>query len=211
MQKILILILISEKIKGDNISNNHVTTYSPHDLFQICKLKHENITFRNTTTGEIETVIKNLPLKGSSGYGEVSTRILETSATFISSQLCNIINKSLSSGIIPDRLKYSIVIPVHKKGNKNNVWNYRPISLLTTFSKIFEKVIFKRLIDHFLTYNILTKSQFGFKKNALTTNATYKLINDILLAVNNNKKCGGIFVYLEKAFDCVDHSILLKK
>jgi hypothetical protein len=119
--------------------------------------------------------------------------ILTISATFISSPLCNIINKSLSSGIFPDRLKHSIVIPVHKRGDKNNVSNYRQVSLLTSFSKIFENVICKRLIDHLLTNNILTKSQFGFKKNTSTTNATYKLINGILQALNNKKKCGGIF------------------
>jgi hypothetical protein len=116
----------------------------------------------------------------------VPRKILKISATFISSPLCNIINKSLSSGIFPDRLKYSIVIPVHKRGDKNNVSDYRPISLLTSFSKIFQKVIYKRLIDH-LTNNILTKSKFGFKKNTSTTNATYKLINGILKALNNKR------------------------
>jgi Notch-like protein len=106
-------------------------------------------------------------LKGSCGYDEVSTKILQTSATFISSPLCNIINKSLSSGVFLDRLKYSIVIPVYKKGVKNNVSNYGPISLLTSFSKIFEKVIYKRLMNHFLANNILTKSQFGFRKKCI--------------------------------------------
>jgi hypothetical protein len=72
---------ISEKIKSVNISNNHVTTYSPLNLFQICKLKYENIIFQNTTTGKIETIIKNLVLKSSSGYDEVSTRILQINAT----------------------------------------------------------------------------------------------------------------------------------
>jgi Notch-like protein len=100
-------------------------------------------------------------LNGLSGNDEVSTRLLQVGATFISSPLCSIVNKSLFLGIFPYRLKYSIV---HKRGDKNNVSNYRPISLLTEFSKIFEKVIYKRLIDHFLTNNILTKSQFGFKK-----------------------------------------------
>jgi Notch-like protein len=192
----------SEKIKSDNNSNNHVTTYSP--LFQICKLKYDNIIFRNTTTDEIESFIKKLPLKGLSGYDEVSTSILEVGATFSSSPLCSIINKSLSSGIFPDRLKYS-------RGDKNNVSNYRPISLLTAFSKVFEKVIYKRLNDHFLTNNILTKSQFGFKKTSPTTNAAYKLINDILQALKNKNKYGGIFFDLEKSFDCVDHNILMNK
>jgi hypothetical protein len=70
-------------------------------LFQICKLNYENIIFQNTTTGEIEAIIKNLPLKGSSGYDEVSTKILKISATFISSPLWNIINKSFHQGYSP--------------------------------------------------------------------------------------------------------------
>jgi hypothetical protein len=169
---------ISDKIDSDNSSNNHTTTYSPFNLFQMCKLEYD-IVFRNTSTDEIQTIKKKLTLKGSFGYDEVSTKILQISATFISSPLCNIINKSLFSGIFPDRLKYSIVIPVYsyKEGDKNIVSNYRLISLLTSFSKIFEKVIHKRLMDRFLTNNILTKSQFGFRKNSSTTNATYKLIN----------------------------------
>jgi predicted nucleic acid-binding protein len=183
------------------------SNYHKHKL----KLKYENIIFQNTTTGEIETIIKSLPLKGSSGYDEVSTRILQISGTFISSPLCNIINKSLSSGIFPDRLKYLIVIPVHKKGDKNNVSNYRPISLLTAFPKIFEKVIYKRVTDHFLTNNILTKSQFGFIKihQLQTQHINYNYYKNnynyiiILQALNNKTKCGGIFFYLEKAFDCV--------
>jgi hypothetical protein len=128
------------------------------------------------------------------GYDEISTKILQISATFISSPPCNIINKSLPSGKFPDRLKYSIVIPVYKKGEKDNLSNYRSISLLTTLSKIFEKVICKRLLDHFYTHNILTKSQFGFRKNVSTVNATYKLLNNILQALNNKRNCGGFLI-----------------
>jgi hypothetical protein len=67
------------------------------------------------------------------------------------------------------------------------------MSLLPSFSKIFEKVIYKRLVDHFLTNNNLTNSQCGFRKNSSTINETYKLINDILMALNNKRKSGGIF------------------
>jgi hypothetical protein len=125
---------VSDKIKSDNSSNNHITTYSPFNFFQMCRLKYDNIIFHNTSTGKIETIIKKLPSEGPCGYDEISTKILQISATFISSPLCNIINKILSSGIFPDRLKYSIVIPVYKRGDKNNVSNYRPISLLQSFS-----------------------------------------------------------------------------
>jgi hypothetical protein len=70
--------------------------------------------------------------------------------------------------MFPDRLKYAVVTPVYKKGEINNMTNYRPISLLTSFSKIFEKIIYKRLMDHFHSKNTLTDNQFGFRKNMST-------------------------------------------
>jgi len=73
------------------------------------------------------------------------------------------------------------------------VTNYRPISLLTSFSKIFEKVIYKRLITHFISNNIFTNSQYGFRKKSSTDKAAYKLIHDILIALNNKRIVGGVF------------------
>jgi hypothetical protein len=81
-------------------------------------------------------------------YDEVSTRILKTSAPYISSPLTYIFNKILSTGIFPDRLKFSEIKPLFKKGDKTEFSNYRPISLLTSFSKIIEKIIYKRLYRH---------------------------------------------------------------
>jgi hypothetical protein len=92
-----IAINITDKIKHDNISSNHTTSYSPYNLSKMYNLKFDSIIFRNTSSGEIESIIKKLPSKGSYGYDEISTKILQISATFISSPLCNIINKSLSS------------------------------------------------------------------------------------------------------------------
>ena len=140
---------ISGKIKGNNSININSTTYSPFNLSQILNLQCGNIVFHNTSTGEIEKIINFFPWKNSCSYDEVSIKLLKISAPFISSPLCCIINKSLSTGVIPTRLKYSIVSPVHKKGDKNNVSNFRPISLLPSFSKVFEKIIYKRLMDHF--------------------------------------------------------------
>ena len=89
--------------------------------------------------------------------------------------------------------------------------NYRPISLLTAFSKVFERIRYDRLLQHIETNNILTNVQFGFRTFSTTDKASYKLIDGILDALNNKMMVGGIFCDLQKAFDCVNHSILLTK
>jgi Notch-like protein len=97
-----------------------------------CKMK-----WQYASTCEIRKIIKTLKSKNSSGYDEITSRIIKVSETCIISPLTYICNAALRSGIFPDRLKYAIVKPVYKKGNRQDISNYRPISLLTTFSKIF--------------------------------------------------------------------------
>jgi len=111
--------------------------------------------FKNMSTKEIEKNINSLKIKESSGYDEISTKILKINSPFISSALSYICNKSTLSGTFPTRLKYAIVQPLLKKGDKENVVNYRPISLLPSFSKVFEKIIYYRLLKHIETNNIL--------------------------------------------------------
>jgi len=105
----------------------------------------------------------------------ISTKILKISAPFIISPLNYISNKSILSGTFPTRLKYSIIKPVYKKGDRDNVANYRPVSLLTAFSKVFERIIYDRLLQHIETNNILTDVQFGFRTFSSTDKASYRL------------------------------------
>ena len=100
------------------------------------------------STKEFFNIIKSIKTKNSYGYDEISTKILKISSNYITSPLTCICNKIILSSSFPDRLKYSIIKPVCKKGDKVNYTNYRPISLLTSFSKIFEKAIYIRLTEY---------------------------------------------------------------
>ena len=161
------------------------------------------------TTGETEKIIKELKSKSSCGYDEITTKILKISSPFIVSPLTytRICNRMLSTGRFPDRLKYSEIKPIYKKRDKTLITNYRPISLLPVFSKIFEKVLYKRLYYHLTLNNILVKEQFGFRCNSSTEIAIYALPNNILSSLSNRIIVGGLFCDLQKAFDCVNYDI----
>jgi hypothetical protein len=122
---------ISSKIKGENKQNLNWAKDSLSYLSNAFNFPFTNIVFHNTSTGEIEKIIYSLPWSNSCGYDEIAMKIMKASAPFISSPICLIINTSLNSGVFATRLKYSIITPLYKKGDKNNVSNYRPISLLT--------------------------------------------------------------------------------
>jgi hypothetical protein len=103
-----------------------------------------------------------------------------------------------------------MIKPLLKKGDKENVANYRPISLLTSFSKVFERIIYDRILK-IETNNILAVEQFGFGTSSSTEKASFKLIDDFLNALNNRLMVGGIFCDIQKAFNCINHDILLAK
>jgi hypothetical protein len=175
------------------------------------KYPFTKIKWHYTLTNEIRKIIKSLKAKNSCGYDEIPTKILKLSVPFIISPLTHICNKCLSQGVFPDRVKFSVVKPIFKNGDKLITSNYRPILLLVSFSKVFEKLICNRLYEHISINGILDTEQYGFRTNTSPENASYELTHAILSAMNNKCVVGGIFCNLEKAFDCVDHNILLEK
>ena len=99
----------------------------------------------------------------------------------------------LAHGIYSERLKFSLIEPVYKSGDKSSPSNYRPISLLPVFSEIFEKVVYKRVFEHLNNNVVLNEHQCGFQSKVLTENASYILLHEILTALNNKQMVGGIF------------------
>ena len=104
-----------------------------------------------------------------------------------------------------------MIKPIYKKGDRANMSNYRPISLLPSFSKVLEKALYSRLTEHIDTNNILNPKHFGFRKNSTTEDAIFQLTHEILTALNTKKMVGTIFFDLAKAFDSVNHSLLIQK
>jgi Notch-like protein len=170
---------------------NHNANATPNRENPICYLSRAfnqpfpTINLKCISSKEIEDITKSLKIKNSHGYDGISTTILRFSIPYISSPLTYICNRMLTTGNFPTRLKFSEIRPIFKRGYKNDTSNYRPISLLTPFSKIFEKVIYNRLLvyHHIKDNYIFANEQFGFRHASSTDSASYHLINNILTAL----------------------------
>ena len=164
-----------------------------------------------TNQNEIESIVLSFNSKSSSGYDSIPMSIVKASISSISPALELVINSSIASGCFPNALKLAKVCPVFKSGVKTEITNYRPISILSCFSKLLEKIMYLRLLDYLNHNNILTHSQFGFRKNHSTQMALLTLYDKIASAANNHDYAVGVFINLSKAFDTLDHNVLLCK
>jgi hypothetical protein len=125
------------------------------------------------TETEIKSIIHSLTAKNSLGYDQITSKILKVCASLIKHSLNHIYNHSLFTGILPGNLKISVVRPLYKEGDRTNISHYRPISLLTTFSQVLEKVMHNRSSHNFQNYNILVPEQCGFRRGLSTESAAF--------------------------------------
>ena len=177
----------------------------------INKPNDKSFTIYPTNVYEIKDIITNLTSKNTTGYDDINQKIVIKSAPYIAEILSEIINSSFKLGIFPDDLKIAKVVPIFKNGDKSQVSNYRPISILPIFSKIFEKAMFDRLLKYLDKYNILTTSQYGFRPNHSTYMPILNLTDLITTNFEEKNYTIGIFIDLAKAFDVIDHKLLLIK
>lgn len=164
-----------------------------------------------TNTQEIHEIVAGLESKNSSGLDEIPISVVKKIISFIAEPIAYIVNHCLQRGIFPDSLKEAKVIPVFKKGSKEELSNYRPISLLPAISKIFEKIIYKRLYSYIKKFHILTNTQYGFLPNSSTEHAIYNALSFISDCIDKKEKVAGIFFDFTRAFDTINHNLLLYK
>ena len=164
-----------------------------------------------TTPNEIESIIKSFDTSKSAGPNSIPNNIIKQISTSISIPINNICNHSFSIGIHPDILKITRVIPVHKKDSKLEIVNYRPISLLSNINKIIEKLMFNRLYSFLELHNCIYDLQFGFREKHSTNHALMSMIQQIRDTMDDGNTAIGVFVDFQKAFDTVNHDILIRK
>ena len=163
------------------------------------------------TEAEVICAISSLKNETLCGYDGLSNKILKLCSSQISKPITYILNKSLTCGICPNCLQYAITKPLFKKGDKLQVSNYRPVSLLNGSSTIFDLLIFHGLKHHLVSNNLLVNEKFSFYDNVSTDSAIFNLTESIFNAWNNKQYVTGLLCGLTKAFDNVIYELLILK
>ena len=169
------------------------------------------INIKEFTSSEVKGALKELKANKATGLDEIPGRLLKDGAEEIATPLTNLFNKTIQQNKILLDWKKAKVTPLFKSGNRDDPGNYRPISVLLGLSKTLERLIQRQLTTYLNEHNILCKYQSGFrKKHSTETSATF-FADEILMNMDAGLVTGAVFVDLSKAFDTVDHDILLKK
>ena len=168
------------------------------------------IVLESASEEEVCRIIRSLK-ESCAGHDGIHAKVVKQTYRSFITPLTHIINLSLTHGIFPDQLKTARVVPIFKAGDSSLVSNYRPVSILSIFSKIFERLVYNRIIKFMNHYNLFYKLQFGFRQKYSTSLALMFLVDKLVTEFNDGNNILGLFIDLSKAFDTVDHNILLSK
>ena len=173
-------------------------------------MQKQSIFFNPTNVYELKNVICSLKDKAG-GTDGIHTIVLKKMCDYICIPLTHIFNLCLNEGVFPEHFKYAEIIPIYKSSSKSQTTNYRPIALISNIAKILEKIIHKRLSDYLEKYNLISTKQFGFLKNLGTADALASTVDFLYDKLGKSKPTAAVFLDLAKAFDSVDHNILIDK
>ena len=191
------------------VEDTHASDHTIPSFHEFLKSPNKNsIVMFDCDPTEISTIIGDL-ISGKSS--DIPIKVIKKSSHVISPVLSKYYNVLMHTGIFPDSLKIGKITPIFKKGDSELIENYRPISTLPVFGKIFEKVIFSRLYSFLISQNILYENQFGFRKSHSTGHAINHSVKHIKSELEKKKYVLGIFIDLSKAFDTIDHDQMIYK
>ena len=192
---------------GSSLAKNIQNETNPLQYFESIE---NSIHIPEINMDEVRTIISAIK-NSASGYDELPASILKQCSDSYLEPLTLLINLSISRGIVLDKLKIARVIPIFKGEDEQLVQNYRPISVLPFFSKKFEKIVATYVIEFLEDNSVFYNYQFGFRKSHSTSHAIITLVERVSKALDMGKYVVGVFLDLNKAFDTVDHTILLRK
>ena len=200
---------MNAKVKSSLPVNGSLSTnINFKDFLSKQKRIHSNIFLYQCSSEDVIKIIKDFEGDKAS---DISIKVLKRIAKHISGHLSGFINYFVQIGIFPNLLKIGKISPIYKKDDSQLFENYRPISVLPIFGKIFEKILYDRLYNFFISKNVIHSKQFGFRRNHSTGQAVNFSVNKIINELQKRNHVIGIFIDLSKAFDTIDHNKLLVK
>ena len=188
------------KIKTKSSYHKFVDPKQPDSMF-----------LQPTNKSETEKIIKSLDSNKSSDIYSISPKLLKILSSALSETLSNIFHESFALGVFSDHMKLAMITPIFKGGSKPDVSNYRPVSVLPIISKVLEKLMLTKLIKYLDMSKIIYEHQFEFQKNRSITLVVLDLSTRITKALDSGNYAASVFINFAKAFDTVNHQILLSE